>query len=1130
MPATTFNTTAASTTATITKAALTVSASGVDRVYDATTGATVTLSDNHLGNDSLTLGYGSAGFGDKNVGTGKSVSVAGIQVTGTDAGNYTFNTTASTTATITKAALTVSASGVDRVYDATTGATVTLSDNHLGSDSLTLGYGSAGFGDKNVGTGKSVSVAGIQVTGADAGNYTFNTTASTTATITKAALTVSASGVDRVYDATTGATVALSDNHLGSDSLTLGYGSAGFGDKNVGTGKSVSVAGIQVTGADAGNYTFNTTASTTATITKAALTVSASGVDRVYDATTGATVTLSDNHLGNDSLTLGYGSAGFGDKNVGTGKSVSVAGIQVTGTDAGNYTFNTTASTTATITKAALTVSASGVDRVYDATTGATVTLSDNHLGSDSLTLGYGSAGFGDKNVGTGKSVSVAGIQVTGADAGNYTFNTTASTTADITKAALAVSASGVDRVYDATTGATVTLSDNHLGSDSLTLGYGSAGFGDKNVGTGKSVSVAGIQVTGADAGNYTFNTTASTTATITKAALTVSASGVDRVYDATTGATVALSDNHLGSDSLTLGYGSAGFGDKNVGTGKSVSVAGIQVTGADAGNYTFNTTASTTASITKAALTIAAASDSKTYDGSTTSTGTVTSSGLVAGDTLAGLSQSFDSRNAGPRTLSVDGGYTIADGNGGGNYRVTLQTAAGTILQKGLTLAAATDSKTYDRSVTSTGTVTSSGLVAGDTLAGLSQSFDSRNAGRRTLSVDGGYTIADGNGGGNYRVTLQTAAGTIAQRPLTVTADPKSRSVDDPNPLLTYAIGGLGLVSGDTLTGGLATAATAQSAAGSYAITLGSLAASPNYALTYVGNNLTIVENNLAAAPTASLITAGAQYQSPKTTSINFVTTPGTPGPLIAFTPSAPNTRTAAAPDRGDSNKTAANPNDVVTSSIGALTSSADGLVYQPISQYDPGQYSNDKLPDHVDQAGLATILTMIARAAGHELTPAATPPTIDRLFDPAKGADWHGVGWENPLVNKVTFGSGPQASDLSTAIALPLDGKTDIGALLGHGPVILGGAGDTWLLAVAMTESGIVADDPVTGTSVLLAYDSAAKTVGPISKIFDFTHNKWIALSGAANAGIDFVDEAKIAALQTMKAEKYLTFAVVK
>src|SRR6185369_10777739 len=153
------------------------------------------------------------------------------------------------------------------------------------------------------------------------------------------------------------------------------------------------------------------------------------------------------------------------------GKTVSVSGVSISGTDAGNYTFsNTTASTTADITARALTVSATGVNKVYNGTTSATVTLTDNRVAGDSLTDSYTTATSADKNVGSGKTVSVSGVSISGTDAGNYTFsNTTASTTADITARALTVSATGVNKVYNGTTSATVTLTDNRVAGDSLT-------------------------------------------------------------------------------------------------------------------------------------------------------------------------------------------------------------------------------------------------------------------------------------------------------------------------------------------------------------------------------------------------------------------------------------------------------------------------------------------------------------------------------------------------------------------------------------------------------------------------------------------------------------------------------------
>src|SRR5437867_6747737 len=128
---------------------------------------------------------------------------------------------------------------------------------------------------------------------------------------------------------------------------------------------------------------------------------------------------------------------------VGTGKAVSVSGIVVTSTDAANYTANTTATTSASITAKGLTVSGiTANNKVYDGTTTATLNVASAALvgvaSGDSVTLNTGSATgvFANANAGTAKSVTVSGLTISGADAGNYTL-TQPATTADITAATL---------------------------------------------------------------------------------------------------------------------------------------------------------------------------------------------------------------------------------------------------------------------------------------------------------------------------------------------------------------------------------------------------------------------------------------------------------------------------------------------------------------------------------------------------------------------------------------------------------------------------------------------------------------------------------------------------------------------
>ncbi len=499
-------------------------------------------------------------------------------------------------------------------------------------------------------------------------------------------ITAAVAASNKTYDGSNTATIATCSPSglLAVDAANVTCSAAGpntFSDKNVGIGKTVTATNIALSGSAAGNYQLSsTTATTTANITPRNLTVTAGGVNKTYDGTPTATVTLSDDHISGDAVTDSYASASFADKTVATGKVVSVTGISISGADSTNYTLvNTTASTTADITARGLTVSATGVDKTYDGTTAATVTLSDNRVPGDSITDAYTSASFSDKNVGTGKTVNVFGITISGADAANYSLaSTTTSTTASITGRNLTITAAGKDRVYDGTTNATVTLSDDRVAGDVFTDSYASASFADKNVGINKPVSVTGLSISGADAGNYSVaNTTATTTANITARPLTVSATGVDKLYDATTVATVTLSDDRVNGDMLTDAYTSAAFADPNVGTNKPITVTGITVSGADAGNYTFNTTAATTASILKRALTITPDGGKTKTFGRTFTAFTGVIAGLQGADAATATFASAGapaSAGAGSYDITVSG-YTFTVGTDT-NYAIAENTA----------------------------------------------------------------------------------------------------------------------------------------------------------------------------------------------------------------------------------------------------------------------------------------------------------------------------------------------------------------------------------------------------------------------------------------------------------------------
>ncbi len=489
---------------------LTATASASNKVYDGTTTATTTLTFSGLiGSETLGQTVGST-FSDKNVGTGKTVTVNSISLAdGTNGGlasNYTISSGQTTTADITAKALTVSGiTASDKTYDATTAATLgtgaVVYGGLVSGDTLTGTY-SGVFDNANVGTGKTVTITS-SYGGADLNNYTITDQASTTADVTAKALTATASASNKVYDASSTATTTLTlSGFIGTETVTS-TNSSTFNDKNVGTGKTVTVNSITLAdgtnGGLASNYSIATGQTTTANVTAKALTVSGiTTSNKTYDGNT--TVTLNTGGvtytglIGGDVFNGTYTGA-FSDKNVGTGKTVTIT-PSYTGADVGNYSVTDHSTITANITAKPLTVSGiTASDKTYDATTAATLgtgaVVYGGLVSGDTLTGTY-SGVFDNANVGTGKTVTITS-SYGGADVNNYTITDQASTTADVTAKALTATASASNKVYDASSTATTTLTlSGFIGTETVTS-TNSSTFNDKNVGTGKTVTVNSI-------------------------------------------------------------------------------------------------------------------------------------------------------------------------------------------------------------------------------------------------------------------------------------------------------------------------------------------------------------------------------------------------------------------------------------------------------------------------------------------------------------------------------------------------------------------------------------------------------------------------------------------------------------
>jgi hypothetical protein len=171
------------------------------------------------------------------------------------------------------------------------------------------------------------------------------------------------------------------------------------------------------------------------TTNKASLTITASNRSKTY----GTAVTFAGTEFTASALvspdtvtSMTLNSSGAAATATVAGSPYAIVPSAAVGTGLGNYTI-TYVNGVLTINPKTLTVTATGIDKVYDGTTTATVTLTDNRLPGDNITDSYTTASFENAAIGIGKTVYVSGISISGVDAGNYILgNTTATTTANI--------------------------------------------------------------------------------------------------------------------------------------------------------------------------------------------------------------------------------------------------------------------------------------------------------------------------------------------------------------------------------------------------------------------------------------------------------------------------------------------------------------------------------------------------------------------------------------------------------------------------------------------------------------------------------------------------------------------------
>ncbi|MEG2158599.1 MAG: MBG domain-containing protein, partial [Clostridia bacterium] len=274
-------------------------------------------------------------------------------------------------------------------------------------------------------------------------------------------------------------------------------------------------------------------------------------------------------------------------------------------------------------------------------------------------------------------------------------------------------------------------------------------------------------------------------------------------------------------------------YASKNAGV-VEVALTNVVLSGANAGEYKVKESYAFIGKINKIQLAIGdpVVTKVKAYDGAVTANAT-------AGALTGVVEQEVDANKI---TVSY-----IIDGADKDNYIAPISTEVTegvsiTKIQLSLENEVVTKTKVYDGNVTASivkGAL--KGILGSEkvTIEAVATYNSKDVASANKISI--AYTLG-GEDKGNYLVpsNREISEGiAITAKSITVTAEAKSVESGKEDPILTYKVSGL--VGSDALTGALAREAGTK--AGEYNITLGTLKAGSNYAITFVGAKLTVTE-----------------------------------------------------------------------------------------------------------------------------------------------------------------------------------------------------------------------------------------------------------------------------------------------
>ncbi len=394
----------------------------------------------------------------------------------------------------------------------------------------------------------------------------------------------------------------------------------------------------------------------------------------------------------------------------------------------------------------------------------------------------------------------------------------------------------------------TPTPSKVYIGTTETTAGFALAStdpyLNNTNAGT------ATVNVDDNDATDNWYIWNASTTFTINRKALTITAGSETKAYDGT-----ALTKNSFTNTDLATGDAIESVtitgSQTDKGASNNVPSAAVIKKGETDVTANYNITyVNGTLTVTAKPVTVTADNAEKVYDGTALTKNTATASGLIEGHSLASVTVTGSQTIVG-NSNNVPSAAVIKkdETDVTANYEITYANGTLEVTQKALTITAGSDTKVYDGTALTKNSYTNTELAEGDNITSVTVT-GSQTAVGTSDNVPSAAVIKNGNGDEVttcYEITYTNGTLTVNGMALTITAGSDTK-VYDGTALTKNSYTNTALSNGDvlesvTVTGSQTAAGNSANVPSAAVIKKGETDVTGNYAINYVNGTLTVTQ-----------------------------------------------------------------------------------------------------------------------------------------------------------------------------------------------------------------------------------------------------------------------------------------------